>query len=886
MKRIELLAPAGNFEALKAAVEAGANAVYLAGNHFGARAYAGNFTNAELEAAVTFAHMRDVKVHVTVNTIVNDDEMGTLAEYLKFLYKINVDAILVQDLGVAALAMQVVPALPLHASTQMTVHSLEGVKALEQLGFERVVLARELSLEEIRNICANSSAEIEVFMHGALCVCYSGQCLMSSMIGARSGNRGQCAQPCRLPYELSRAEGTGQREESLDPWPLTLGPNNPLTLGPKAGKYLLSPKDLNTIDLLPKLIEAGVSSLKIEGRMKRPEYVAIVVETYRKAIDRYYFEYEKYKSTEEERRNLAQIFNRDFTTAYLEKPQGKKMISYMKPNNRGLLIGRVAAIDKDTITIKTNERINAGDQLEIWVKVGGRVTITVSDFNINGDTCTVKVDKINGIKVHDRVFKVFDAELTAHARHFFNSAAPIRKLFITVEVIAKLGEPFTLGMAIDDGRYDFVEVVSDFIVEPAKNQPLDIRTLSKQIGRLGDTIFELGMLNAYIDNNVMVPLSVINDVRRRAIKQLEDKKLASIKLRRKSNRGQRAEGYLGQRAEGRGQSNSTLDPCPLTLGPNNPLTLDPNRGQRAEGTGQSYSTCNSLCPWPLSLDPKLTVNVDTIDMLNVAISAGADAVLFGGESYHHEVITPKAYRQAINIAHDAGRKIYIATPRIVRNDEQSALEDILSTVDDADGVYVHNIATLNLARRLTDLPIHTDYSLITFNSQTIKYLKYLGIEGVTLSPELTFEQIKSLVKSSVLPVECIVHGRAELMISSYCVAGSFLGGVGEHTCSQPCKRQSFFLRDRKAAIFPVVTDQFCRMHILNSKPLSMLPYAADFKKTGVSAIRIDGRAMTNEELENIIKDYHRALQGEQLSESEDFDFTRGHYFRGVSKMEQ
>ena len=841
MNRIELLAPAGNFEALKAAVEAGANAVYLAGNHFGARAYAGNFTNEELEKAVTFAHMRDVKVHVTVNTIVNDDEMATLAEYLKFLYKINVDAILVQDLGVAALAMQVVPEMSLHASTQMTVHSLEGVKALEKLGFERIVLSRELSLEEIRYICANSSAEIEVFMHGALCVCYSGQCLMSSMIGARSGNRGQCAQPCRLPYELVDDKG------------------NDLLEG-KAGKYLLSPKDLNTLDLLSQLIEAGVSSLKIEGRMKRPEYVAVVVETYRRAIDRLRENPDTYSATIEERRNLAQIFNRDFTTAYLEKPQGKQMISDSKPNNRGLLIGRVSKIGKDTITIKINERISAGDQLDIWVKVGGRVTITVNEFKVNGDICTIKVDKIGGVKLHDRVFKVFDAELTAHARRFFNSAAPIRKVPIIAEVVAKLGKQFTLQMAVDDGSCDFVEASSDFIVEPAKNQPLDMSILSKQIGRLGDTIFELGMLNASIDNNVMVPLSVINDVRRKAIKQLEDKKLAEIKLRRPSQRHYELVGARNKEQGASEVAERVLDPCPLTLVPK-----------------ETPYIAESIT---------LTVQVDTIDMLKSAIGVGADAVLFGGESYYHEIITPELYRQAIDIAHDAGKKIYIATPRIVRNDEQSALEDILAAVEDADGVYVHNIATLNLARRLTDLPIHTDYSLITFNSQAINFLYNLGVESVTLSPELTFEQVKSLVKSSVLPVECIVHGRAELMVSSYCVAGSFLGGVGEHKCSQPCRRQKLFLRDRKSAIFPVVTDQFCRIHILNSKPLSMLPYAADFKNAGVSSIRIDGRAMTNKELETTIKDYRRALQGAVLTEPENFDFTRGHYFRGVvSKME-
>ena len=817
MNRIELLAPAGTPEALKAAVETGANAVYLAGNHFGARAYAGNFNEDDLKKAVTFAHMRDVRVHVTVNTIVNDDEMSTLAEYLKFLLRINVDAILVQDLGVASLAMQVVPEMSLHASTQMTVHSLEGVKALERLGFERVVLSRELSLDEIRNICANSSAEIEVFMHGALCVCYSGQCLMSSMIGARSGNRGQCAQPCRLPYELVD-------DKSVD------------VLKDNAGKYLLSPKDLNTIELLPELIEAGVSSLKIEGRMKRPEYVAVVVETYRKAIDRYYEERVEYQATVDERRNLAQIFNRDFTTAYLERNQGRNMISDKRPNNRGVPIGRIATVGKDYIEVHIPDntiQINQGDQLEIWVKVGGRVTVTVKDFAINSSTCTIKTsESIRGVKVHDRVFKVFDAALTAHARKYFTSADPIRKIPIVGKVSVKLGEPLKLCLATTDME-EFIEMVTNFIAEPAKTRPLTIEVIDKQLKRLGNSVFELKDCQYDIDDNVMVPLSEINDVRRRAIKQLEDRQLARMKAQR----------------------------------PNLKYT---------EGIAKVDTT-----PY-VAEDTSLIVHIDTVDRLKLAISAGADAILFGGDSYRHEELSPAEYGQAIKIVHLAGKKIYIATPRIVRNVDQPVIEEVLTAIEEADAVYVHNIATLNLARRLTSLPIHTDYSLIAFNLETVKYLKCLGVEGVTLSPELTFEQIKSLTKNSPLPVECIVHGRAELMTSSYCTIGSFLGGVGEHKCSQPCKRQHFFLRDRKAAIFPIVTDQFCRVHILNAKPLSMLPYAAEFKRVGVSAIRIDGRAMTATELTNTVKDYRRALQGEQLTEPENFDFTRGHYFCGVT----
>ena len=260
---IELLAPAGSWEALEAAVNAGADAVYMGGKAFGARQYASNFDREEMQKAVYFAHMHRVRLYITVNTLVDDSELGELADYLLFLSNVGIDGIIVQDLGVIRLARQIVPDLPLHASTQMTVTNSEGVKLAAEAGMERVVLARELSLEEINTICHGTDTEIEVFIHGALCVCYSGQCLMSSLIGGRSGNRGRCAQPCRLPYKLVNEAG----EDLLS--------------GKDAGQYLLSPKDLNTLDILPQLIEAGVTSYKIEGRMKRPEYVAVVIEDQR-----------------------------------------------------------------------------------------------------------------------------------------------------------------------------------------------------------------------------------------------------------------------------------------------------------------------------------------------------------------------------------------------------------------------------------------------------------------------------------------------------------------------------------------------------------------------------------------------------------------------------
>ena len=284
------------------------------------------------------------------------------------------------------------------------------------------------------------------------------------------------------------------------------------------------------------------------------------------------------------------------------------------------------------------------------------------------------------------------------------------------------------------------------------------------------------------------------------------------------------------------------------------------------------------------LSDGLIVAVEDLKALEIAVDAGANAILFGGDSYHHNLITAEMYHKAIEIAHTKNCKLFISTPRIVRQNEQTEFAIILEASHDADAIYVHNVATLHLAKKISSVPIHTDYSLISFNSETLNLLYNLDVVSVTLSPELTLEQIKTLAKSATIQLECIVHGRLELMISQYCAIGSFLGGVGEHKCKEPCKRQKFYLRDRKKTCFPIVTDQFCRMHVLNSKVLSMLPYVHDLKNAGIGAFRIDGRYLSNDELVQTVQVYRRAFNGDSLNEtniSENLDFTRGHYFRGV-----
>lgn len=825
---IELLAPAGSMEALKAAVESGANAIYLSGKMFGARAYANNFDEKGLKEAIEFAHLRNVKIHVTVNTLVDNSEIPALADYLRFLYKVGADAVLVQDLGAARLARLVAPDLPLHASTQMTVNNLAGVLALQELGFSRVVLSREVTMKDIVHICRNSNVEIEVFAHGALCVCYSGQCLMSSMIGGRSGNRGRCAQPCRLPYTLVDKNN-----------------NNVLK---DAGQYLLSPRDMNTIELIPELIQAGVVSLKLEGRMKKPEYVAVVVDAYRQKIDAYYHHTEV---QEDIQKNLSQIFNRDFTTAYLEKKQGKFMMSDKRPNNRGRLVGRVIRYDDKNrqAIIKLTDDLNIGDTIDFWVKVGGRVSTNVTkilyknkEISSSKQGMEVIIPVPNRVHPHDRVFKVFDAELMQKARTSFTSSAPVRKFNLSIEAVAKLGKPFYLK-AVDEDGYS-AEVNSDFIVETALKRAMDEATVRKQMERLGNTIYQLENLVCTIDENVIVPMSVMNDTRRILIERLMEKRLQEY--------------YR-----------------PETVKFDNSVWKD----DLSPKTKSKIEKC------------QLVVAVDTLEKVETAIYNQADIVLFGGESYNHQFITIDMYTKAIELCHQAGIKIALATPRIMRDSEQKAFTNWLEKIKDLapDMIYAHSLAQMYLIKQITDIEIWADFSFNVYNDVTLTFLDNYGIKGATVSPELNFKQIKTLNKASVLPLECMVHGHMELMVSEYCVLGSFLGDLDKGVCKKPCEKNNYWLCDRKNEKFPVVTDQYCHMHILNAKELNMLAHVPEFDNMQISRIRLDGRYMSKEKLAKLTRVYkevinegtnHIALMPENITKYEQ-NITRGHYFRGV-----
>ncbi|QGU94977.1 U32 family peptidase [Clostridium bovifaecis] len=496
MNKIELLAPAGSMDSLHAAVQNGADAVYLGGAKFSARAYASNFDEENMIKAVEYCHLYNIKIYVTVNTLLKESEIIEALEYTKFLYEIGVDALIIQDTGLAELVRRNFPNFEIHASTQMTVHNGEGALFLKNSGFSRIVLSRELSLEEIKYISKDLEVETEIFVHGALCICYSGQCLMSSLIGGRSGNRGRCAQPCRLPYNIINKK-TGQSNKG----------------------YILSPKDICTIENVKELIESGTSSLKIEGRMKRPEYVAGVVSAYRKAIDAAYeelgVETEKINRTsiKDEKKKLLQLFNREgFSKAYMFGNVGKDMMAYNFPKNTGILLGKV---NKD-LTIKLEENISLQDGVRFDNDGFTVFKIVKGSKNVEeayrGDLVKLKPTKY---KAGDMLYKTSDTKLfSALAKSYENVYG--RKNLLELTVKFKVGKPIVLSTNYNNKEY---EAIGDE-VQTALNKPMDKEKLAKNLNKTGDTVFQFARIHFSEFEEGFLPVSSINAVRRELVERI------------------------------------------------------------------------------------------------------------------------------------------------------------------------------------------------------------------------------------------------------------------------------------------------------------------------------------------------------------------------------
>lgn len=490
-KKCELLAPAGGMEQLKAAVENGADAVYLGGRLFNARINASNFEDAELAEAVRYAHLRNVQVYVTMNILLYNEELQEALEYAAYLYQIGVDALIVQDLGLAELLREHLPNFPLHLSTQGTVYNLSGVRSAEKLGFCRVVPSRELSLTEIKEITSHTACELEVFCHGALCICYSGQCHMSRLFGGRSGNRGQCGQPCRLKYTDENG---------------------------KSG-YFLSPRDLCTVDILDKLIEAGVSSLKIEGRMKSAEYVATVVRIYRKYLDQYY-ENGSYTVKKQDMDDLRQIFCRgDFTHGYLTGSPGRSMMAENLPKHSGIAIGTVTSCRRGStlVDVQLFDTLEMGDGVEIR---GSNRTGNVISYLKQIGTDTWRIGDIKEKVVPgDQVYRISSKKLLERARR--DSRENTRQIPVDMAFTCRVGE--VPSLTVREG-HNTVTVQGNGVAEQAKNRPSEADRIETQLRKTGGTPFAVQACVVTVDGVCIVPISQINQMRRNVLEQLEQLK--------------------------------------------------------------------------------------------------------------------------------------------------------------------------------------------------------------------------------------------------------------------------------------------------------------------------------------------------------------------------
>ena len=793
-----------------AALESGADAIYLGGKGFNARAHAANFGIDELREAVRLAHILDVSVYVTVNILIGDTELKDLEQYIKDLDSIGVDAIIVQDLAVAEIAKRVAPNIHLHGSTQMTAATLDAVRFYESLGFTRVVLARELSLKEIQHICKHCKAEIEVFVHGALCVCYSGQCLMSSFIGGRSGNRGACAQPCRLPYELLDSKG----ESVL----------------PKHEAYLLSPKDLNYSEHMNELVAAGVTSFKVEGRMKKVSYVRQVIGTYREILD-------EASIHENQRKALASGFNRGFSTAYLEDTVGRQMMTVVAPNHQGKPIGE-SYTKKGEVYLSLTEPIEQGSLVKILQSNGSVTYYTVDDEW----TC-----------VSDTLYKGRPAEGLAVGQLYLASTPKntksrglqefTRKYDMSVYLsVGSNGETnYTELTAILDSGLS-VTVTNEYVPAIANKVPTSLEKVTEQLGRLGNTLFRLSYVDIP-DGPYMWPASVLNALRRDAVTALETALITH-----------HVESWQALQVTG-----------------------DVDYDFKAQHE-LSYDTC-----------PMISARVDEIEGVKAAISGGAQKIVFGGDRLSRTPYALSIYDEVARLCAQSDVICTFATPRVVKDDEVEAYKHTLEAIVQAhpDSISIHVTQALLWLRELGYTgAIEADTGLNIFNTPTLHFWEQLHISCVNPSQELTLKQITELAKHSHVPIETMIHGYTEMMISEYCAIASFVGTGSKVNCPMPCVKESYSLKDRKGEIFPIRTDPYCRMHIMNSHEMDMRAYVPMLLQKGISILRIDGRHMKPNYVQDIVSQYVSIANGTidappKKVDSQGESITRGHYFRGI-----
>lgn len=800
--RVEILAPAGSMECLKAAIAAGADAVYTGGALFGARAYAHNLTEEELLEAIDYVHLHGRRLYLTVNTLIKDREMEKqMYDYLLPYYRQGLDAVIVQDIGLFRFIRKHFPDLPIHASTQMTLTGVDGAKFLEKEGAQRIVTSRELSMAEVKKIADETELEIESFVHGALCYCYSGQCLFSSFIGGRSGNRGQCAQPCRLLYRTPEA---------------------------KRPQYLLSLKDICTLELIPEMIESGIYSFKIEGRMKKPEYAAAVAFQYRKYADLYLKYYEecpaeedpaayamkKYRVREEDRQMLLDLYNRGgFHTGYYHTQNGREMISLNRPNHAGVPAVKVLAKKGRNVTAKALTDLYPQDIIELPMRKGREKAdnYTCKDAVRKGMNVQIPVFADTPFKRDEIWMRTRNSTLIDTLREEFVNGKIKERICGTFRLYPQ--EKATLTVKCRDAEI----TVAGEKAQEALSQPMSRERIEKQLRKTGNTEFEFSFLKVEIGEKVFLPMQSLNELRREALETLE--KVICEKYRR---------------------SGEVKDP--------------------EEDTIELSMEEEVLSGW--------TASVRTAEQMEVILEEEAIGRIYVDCTMFPRIWEKDSYVEWITKVHATGKEIYLVMPYIFRERTRKQYEAAYNRIFGAgwDGILIANYESFAFLKEHGYTGrIMTDYNLYEFNQESRKFWKEKGVFEFTAPVELTERELQDL---RVKDGEVIVYGYLPMMISAGCIQKTTRG----------CLKKSgqTTITDRYRNPFVVKNEcDYCYNILYNYVPLYLGDRMEEVYQIGPGRIRLMFTTERQQEVRQILSAY---FEGKELPEG---TYTRGHWKRGI-----
>ena len=808
LARPELLAPAGDRTCMVAAIENGADAVYFGVQGHNARARATNFELDTLPEVMDLLHRRGVKGYVTLNTLAFSRELPGLETTVRTIAEAGVDAVIVQDVGLARLIRAITPDMEIHASTQMSITETEGVKLARDLGCSRVILARELSVSEIARVRATAPLPVEVFVHGALCVAYSGQCLTSEALGGRSANRGECAQACRMPYEVI-----------CDGKPTDLG----------AIQYLLSPQDLAAFDLIPELVKIGVASLKIEGRLKTPEYVANITRNYRAAIDGA-LEGKADPISPDAVREMELSFSRGFSHGFLDGNNHKILVRGDHAKKRGVFVGTVQGVTSGRIKLDLAAPVKPGDGLVLDAieasgapEQGGRIyevarasqragrnpaAVPVGPEGLSAGPAELGFGRrdldLRLVQPGQRVWKTDDPELTRRLRQTFEGA-PRRKVGVHIKIQAVAGSPLVIRGQAANGATG--AVTGDAPLAVATTQPATKESLREQVDRFGGTIYELADCAATIEGGPLVPRSVLNGLRRDLIAQLDAASIA------------------------------------------------PNR-QIAEGPVLPALRPARTDPALNSAPPELTVLCRTVAQIEAAVA-------FGSQTIYADFQDIKEYGAAVAVAHAVkGVALYLATPRIQKPGEANIYRYL--TRQGADGLLVRNAGGLAWSARQA-IPFVADFALNAANELAVDFFRGRGAQRVTASYDLSFDQLDDLLGAMPFGVlEVIIHQQIPMFHMEHCVYCAFLSpGTDKTNCGRPCDHHDVKLRDRVGMDHPLKADVGCRNTLYNAVPQTAAEYLPRLIARGAGHLRVEFLDDTPATVTRTLTLYQEAITGQR-----------------------